>query len=128
MIFLSRCKEVLETTYFEAYKHAFSLLHSCREKSAYKHYLKAHAGLINAMSTLKHLVASPMMLLLPGALAFSERRYIAAAIMLAAMLAPIFLRYLGLVDTSPFLLMEVSVLLVHLLALTARLAVWNPHA
>ena len=69
-----------------------------------------------------------MMLLLPGALAFSERRYIAAAIMLAAMLAPIFLRYLGLVDTSPFLVMEVSVLLVHLLALTARLAVWNPHA
>ena len=88
----------------------------------------AHAGLTNAMSTLKHLVASPMLLLLPGALAFSERRYISAAIMLAAALAPIFLLYLDLVDTSHFLLAEVSVLLVHLLALTARLAGWNPHA
>ena len=125
---LALCKEMHEIIYLPAYKLAFILLHSCREKSAYKHYLLAHAGLINAMSTLKHLVASPMMLLLPGALAFSERRYISAVIMLAAMLAPIFLLYLGLVDTSQFLLVEVSVLLVHLLALTARLAVWNPHA
>lgn len=80
------------------------------------------------MFTLKHLVVSPMMLLFPGVLGLSERRYIAAAIMLAAALAPIFLLYSGLFDTPQFLLVEVSVLLVHLLALSARLAVWNPHA
>lgn len=67
-----------------------------------------------------------MVLLLPGCLAFKERRFITAFIMLIATIAPIVLLCTNHLSEMQVLLTELTVLFAHFIGLTARLAVWRP--